>query len=574
MLFAQRRELHRAVAEWYERTYVEDLSPFYSLLAYHWHMADVILKAVDYLENAGEEALRSYANEEAVDFFGQALSLAEEQRSKSPPLQTQVEEEEEATAQAQISSTPQPSSSITSERRAYWELKLGQAYINWVKFGEGRAHLEQGLAFLGYPLPTTKVGLVAGLIGQILQQTLYRLWPAWYAGRLAAIGTTLLEAARAYEGLTAVYYFANETLLSLYAAFRSLNLAEAAGPSPELARGYTSVGAIIGFIPLHNLAEMYCRRALEASRNIDNYSAQMWVSLGTGMYYAGVGRWAKAQHLFEQVIEIAERLGDRSRWDDGVSNLAILTYFRGEFGHSTKLSDDLYASANRRNDAHNQAWALRSKVYCLLPQGKFAEALTCLETLETLLAQDTHLVDEALRIDLYGLLALVHLRRDEPELALAAADKAINLAAQTSPLSYLSLPGYSGVVETYLSLNPVKDTRAKSNARRACKALQGYARVFPIGQARTYLWRGVSEWLSGRPRRAQKLWAKSRAAAERLAMPYEQGLVYCEIGRCLPLDDPARSEHLTRACEIFTRLEAPYDLEQAQEALALCTTRH
>jgi tetratricopeptide (TPR) repeat protein len=535
-------------------------------------MADVILKAVDYLENAGEEALRNYANEEAVDVFGQALSLADEQRSKSAPLRAQLEEG--ATAQAQISSTPQSASPITSERRACWELKLGQAYINWVKFGEGRAHLEQGLALLGYPLPTTKAGLVASLVGQILQQTLYRLWPARYVGRLSAIGTTLLEGARAYEGLTAVYYFANETMLSLYAAFRSLNLAEAAGPSPELARGYTSVGAIIGFIPLHNLADMYCRRALEASRNIDNYSAQMWVSLGTGMYYAGVGRWTKAQHLFEQVVEIAERLGDRSRWDDGVSNLATLTYFRGEFAHSTKLSDDLYASANRRNDAHNQAWALRSKVYCLLPQGKFAEALTCLETLETLLAQDTHLVDEALRIDLYGLLALVHLRRDEPELALAAADKAINLAAQTSPLSYLSLPGYAGVVETYLSLNPVKDTRAKSNARRASKALQGYARVFPIGQARTYLWRGVSEWLSDRPRRAQKLWAKSLAAAERLAMPYEQGLVHSEIGRRLPLDDPARPEHLTRACEIFTRLEATHDLERAQEALALCTTRH
>jgi hypothetical protein len=169
---------------------------------------------------------------------------------------------------------------------------------------------------------------------------------------------------------------------------------------------------------------------------------------------------------------------------------------------------------------------------------------------------------------------LVHLRRDEPELAQAAADKAITLAAQTSPISYLSLPGYAGVVETCLSLNPVKDTQAKSNARRACKALQGYARVFPVGQARTYLWRGVSEWLSGRPRRAQKLWTKSLAAAERLAMPYEQGLVHYEIGRRLPLDDPARPEHLTHACEIFTRLEATYDLERAQEALALCTTRH
>jgi hypothetical protein len=106
-------------------------------------------------------------------------------------------------------------------------------------------------------LPSGKVNLIAGLVGQVLQQTLNRLWPARYVGHREAESDILLEAARAYEGLTAVYYFANESIHSLYAAFRSLNLAEAAGPSPELARGYASVGVIIGFVPLHGLAEAY-----------------------------------------------------------------------------------------------------------------------------------------------------------------------------------------------------------------------------------------------------------------------------------------------------------------------------
>ncbi len=548
MLFSQRRALHRAVAEWYETSYADDLSPFYSLLAYHWRGAEVTPKALDYLEKAGEQALHNYANEEATEFFSTAIALAKKQENRAE-------------------AAPSSPNEAMQPRLARWEAKLGEAYVNWAKLNEGRAHLERGLALFGKTLPQTKIGLVAGLVNQIWQQLLHRLWPARYVGRQAGRQEVLLEAARAYEGLTAVYYFANETVLTLYAAFRSLNLAEAAGPSPELARGYTSVGAIIGFIPLHRMAELYCRRALEAAHKVDNLSAQTWVFLGTGMYYAGVGRWSKAQHLFGQVIEISERLGDRNRRDDGRGNLAVATYFQGRFAQSARLSDDCYLSAERRGDAHNQAWALRSQVYCLLPQGEFSEALNRLTEIETILSQNPNIVDEALNIDLHGLLALVHLRRNQPDLALTAATKALELIAQTLPSSYLSLPGYAAVAETYLTLWETEQlTFKRSTVRRACcQALRSYARVFPIGRPQAYLWRGLFEWMSGRRYLARKLWAKSLAAAERLAMPYAQGQAHYQIGRHLPLDDPTRTGHLNRAAEIFGSIEAAYDLVKVQQ---------
>jgi tetratricopeptide (TPR) repeat protein len=386
----------------------------------------------------------------------------------------------------------------------------------------------------------------------------------------------LLEASRAYEGLTAVYYFANETLLSLYAAFRSLNLAESAGTSPELARGYTSVGAIIGFVPVHKIAQLYCTRALHAAERVDDFSAKMWVWLGTGMYYSGVGRWAAARDLLNRVIETAERLGDRYRWDDGVGNLAVVTYYQGDFSRSEELSDSVNASAKRRNDTHNQAWAMRSKVYCLLPKGQFEEAQDCLETLQFLLEQETDILDEALRIDLHGLLALVHARLHRSSLAVEAAGKSLELMAQTSPTSYLSLPGYAAAAETYLLLwenqaASVSVKFLKKNARRACKALRRYAHVFPVGQPRAQLWQGQFEWLAGRQRLSRNLWGKSLAAAEKLAMPYDQGLAHYHMGLGLPVQDPRRQEHLARALQIFEQLDATFDLNQTTEALQ-CTT--
>ncbi|MBI3243067.1 MAG: response regulator [Chloroflexi bacterium] len=75
MLFAQRRQLHRAIAEWHEQTYAADLSPHYPLLAHHWAKAEDVAKAVHYLEKAGEQARQQGAYQEALAYFNESLTL-------------------------------------------------------------------------------------------------------------------------------------------------------------------------------------------------------------------------------------------------------------------------------------------------------------------------------------------------------------------------------------------------------------------------------------------------------------------------------------------------------------------
>jgi len=541
MLFAQRRQLHQAVAEWYEQSYTDDLSLFYELLAYHWRQAEIPAKAVAYLEKAGDYALRSHANEEAVAFFSQALALDAE------------------------SETP------TSEaRRAHWALQMGTAYTNLTKYREGRARLEAGLAFLGQQVPTTLPRQVVSLLGQIVRQVRNRLWPSTINRRAAASREMLLEQARAYDRLVEVYYFANDTLLSLYAAFRCLNVAEEAGPSPELARAYAPMGVIMGLIPLHRFAEAYCRRALDMAWETNNFSARTWVALATGSYYAGVGQWAKAHELFGQVMETSNLIGDRRRWDDGASNLAVVHYLQGQLPQSLQLSDDLYQSAGRRNDVALQTWALRSKVYSLLPQGRFDEALTCLDEMQTLLVAEKGVVDETLKMDLPALLSIIYLRQGEPQRAREAGETALTLMAKAQPTSYISFEAYAAVAGMFLTVweeasVPRSASDLRGPAQRACQNLRKFAGVFPIGQPRALLCEGLAQWLAGHPAQARRAWTKSLALAEKMGMPYEQGLAHYELGRHLEAGDPARTEHLARACEIFNRLQATFDLARAQK---------
>ena len=112
MLRAQRRELHRAIAEWYERHHAAELPRFYPLLAYHWSRTGMAAKAVQYQGLAGEQALAGGAYQEAVLFLTAAL-----ERDPPPP--------QDGNAEARF-------------RRARWERQLAEAHLGLGETGEGR----------------------------------------------------------------------------------------------------------------------------------------------------------------------------------------------------------------------------------------------------------------------------------------------------------------------------------------------------------------------------------------------------------------------------------------------------
>ncbi len=535
LLYSQRRILHRAVAQWFERTYSRDLSPVYALLAHHWLAAEEYEKAVNYLEKAGQQALLHYANEEAVRFFSQAIDLYHQQLA---PGRTQTD-------------------------LARWQLDLGRAYINWARLSEGRVHLEKGLALLGFAPPPSTARLVGGLVWQVGGQLLRRWLKPRVLGWRKQEQEAFLRASSAYEGLASAYYFAGDDLRTLYAAFRALNLAEAAGSSAELARSYALVGVILSFVPLHRLADSYCRRALDMASQFGDLPAQAWVALLVAVYYTGVARWLDAAALYEEVMQIADSLGDHSRWHDAVGNLAALYYFRGQFQEAFQSYNDMLASTLRQQDAHNRAWALRGRVHCLLVQNQLDEAASDLETIQTILADHPEIVDEPLNVDLLALRGLTAWRQGQPEPARQAALQAVRQAKSLSPNSYLSLPGYEAMVETLHALCQ-HGIPCRSERRQALKALRSFARVFPIGQPYYLLWQGNIAWDEGHPATARRKWAAALAHARKLDMSYVEAVIHYHIGRRLPTGE-TRLSHLERAEAGFARLQARYGLSLVRE---------
>ncbi|MBW4024527.1 MAG: AAA family ATPase [Proteobacteria bacterium] len=67
MLYAQRRQLHRAIADWYERVFVDDRSRLYVLLAHHLEAAGEAEQAASYLLLEAERLFRAGLVRQSVE---------------------------------------------------------------------------------------------------------------------------------------------------------------------------------------------------------------------------------------------------------------------------------------------------------------------------------------------------------------------------------------------------------------------------------------------------------------------------------------------------------------------------
>jgi DNA-binding winged helix-turn-helix (wHTH) protein/tetratricopeptide (TPR) repeat protein len=73
----RRMQLHRATGEWLERGYGEKSRFIAAELAMHFEQGRQLSKAIAYLRSAAENAVRRYANREAIGYFTHALRLSE-----------------------------------------------------------------------------------------------------------------------------------------------------------------------------------------------------------------------------------------------------------------------------------------------------------------------------------------------------------------------------------------------------------------------------------------------------------------------------------------------------------------
>jgi class 3 adenylate cyclase len=538
MSFGQRRRLHRALAERYEAPDFPERVPS-PQLAHHWRRADEPLRAICYLARAGEEALRAGAYAEAAVFLADAL---------------------------QILDGAEPGAS--DEARALWERQLGEAYHGMGRLIESRELLERSVARLGFPWPRDRAAQLADLAGELVRQAANMLLrarqlPHAHPGAAA-------EAARAYALLAQLAYYDGQMLASTFAALRGLNLAERAGPSPELARAYASAHLAAGFLP--PLAAAYRGRAQAVARRLRHLPTEAWVAEAQGLHDAGQARWRRAQGALGLALAIGERLGDQRRCAEALAGRSLVYAHRGAFGLALAGCEELQVLGLRTGDLQVRTWGLIGAAENLLALGEGAPAEQLLGEAETLLTANFNGA-RAEEVWAYALMGRAALRRGAHELARAVTGAAAGLLGPVPPATLYALGGYSAVAEVYLGLLEARFYAGSSGRRaveeaaaRACRGLARFALIFPVARPGALIWEGLRLQLGGSPGRARRRWLHAVALAAQLGMPYDEARARYQLGR--HAGGGERREQLERAGAIFERLGCAHDLAATRRLLA------
>ncbi len=517
LTFSQRRRLHQRVAEWIEREKPDEDA----LLARHWSEAEVPERALHYLDRAGGEAIRRFANREAAGFLMRAITLAR-------------------------------SSGATVDRltQGRWHRQLGEARFHLGRLPECRRDLTEGARLLGWPVPGGALALPVAIGRQFAR----RVWPRPPRPCEPGQREGLIEALHCYQLLGEVAYFTNDLATCGFCIFHGANLAESLGPSPALARLYGGIAVLAGMASEH-LGEAYLRRATRAVEACDHPLTTAYSGIVTAIYLGGFGACRRLQPPLRTGCEIFRRYGDGRRLEESLIHLIYTHLHCGDYAACARLLEEMGTSAESRDDTQTRGWVRLLRALVALPTDGPHAAIE-------ILGGDYETGLDALTVTaMHATAGIARWRLGDAERARRHALAAFARNEQQPPKSYVMLLYIGWVAEVFLELvqhAPAESPRRRSDAdlaRRACAALRRFARFFPVARARAALCDGRWQAIRGRRAAAKRCWWRALEAAERFELLPEQAMAHGFLGQW---GDEA---HRTAAAAIWERLGARAELD-------------
>lgn len=544
LLYAQRRGLHRAVAEWIEREERDALASHYAVLARHWDLAGEPPRTLLYLDLAGDQAAASFANEEVISLLSRAQKLAAEHAGTLP------------------------AEAVRADRLAKWSRRIADARIGIGAIDEGYRDMRQALRLLGRPEPRP-LWMALALFGHMAVQIGHR---AFGAGLLARRGDSAaaLESAWIYHSLVHPYFIRGDWLGGLYANWYMANVAERYQHDPRskglLSRGFTNLGgAWLNIVHVRGIGDWYLHSARSRARTEGDLSALGWTYQVEGMVRIFNASLHEAREPLEEARRIYRELGDARLWEETTYSLATWHQLSGDLATSFRIAAEQLASARSRDDAESQLLALNHQALLHVLMGAYSDALSLLAEADRLLGREGNLPE---RVFTGGVRALALARAGEAATCAKTVGALGPLLSQLG-ISNIAIEGFSALAEAAAELGDMGNVEPAigSIGRHAARLFSRNATALSrIHRARAQLqWGRLARGAGQRPR-ARRHWRRALALAERAGLPYESACARLELALLQEAKGTDRVP-LAQARDAFARMGTAHELARLDRAL-------
>jgi two-component system sensor kinase len=569
-----RLKLHGDIARFLESEAGADASRIYEIALHHLRGDDPD-KAHHYALLAGRASKSAHANQEAIHFFSEALRLL-------PPghdeLQASIREDlADSCALAgryeEAERNYQQLLDTTRDRdhQARLEGKIGDMHFRRGANESAIEHMENALAWLGFPSPRTRLGTWLSIARGGVRQLLHSVIPLRFLEvDDAAFRGRAKSAVRIFNNLAYAYYFLDQAS-TLDTHLRQLNLCEHLGPSPELAHTYSSHGIVCSMVPLFRRALRYQNRGLEMRKNLDDTwgIGQSYGFLGVLHYY--LTDFNQAIEYLRQSIGILESAGDQWEIEAAYSHLGFCYLQVGKVEAAEKVSRTLLKLSTEINDLKFIAVAKTSLAECDLIRGNLERAI---QTIDEALSLEVDNFTTAMAQRVKGQILLRMNRRDDATRVIEdsiAIIRRFNLRNEYLVANHVALAhAHLSDVERILAMGHAARRRFLRRTWKCLKKGLRLARRFQNHLGYALRVEGVYHRLSGATRLADRAFERSEKLLVQQGKIYELGKTVLEAASWKLREGGVKdADEFQKAIDIFRKVGARLDIEMARKYLGL-----
>lgn len=528
LVSGQRREIHRRVAQWLEETHADDRSVVYPLLAHHWSGARDLPKTVEYLEHAGDSALRVGSFMEAAGFFERALELHDGYPDEVAAVSTPVQ-------------------------RVRWVRKLARSRLDQGRHAEGDVLVRRGMAELGLPVPTKDGAWGRVLMSQLLRQSFRRWFPTVFGRRPKQVDERLAEASellRAYA--EAVYWLVDSPVVFPAVALWCLNLRERSG-SPLCRTDLSNVGLVLGGFGMQGAASAYFARARAMEGSETDFLDRFLGFVGEALHHGMATRWAAAAPAFEGMNAVASEIGNEQLRARCGQTEGFMRLYQGRIAEAEGMFGGSITWAMRWGYMRDEFNARVLEATRLLERGSIDAANAQVTRARTLWVGKDLSQDAKVWFGMLG--AAVARGRGDVEGALAGAEQAVAAVGANPKFELTYVLSFSRLGQVLLDLVE----RSEGDSVRVQAALKGVLAVlakqnkaFGLAKPGFAVLQGRKARLEGNVGKARKLLRKALELATSGQMYLDEALARIELAKLEGTPDAEVAEHQERARELLT----------------------
>jgi len=433
--------LHEDVGSALEDLYAERATDIAVPLSYHFLEAGLEERALPYLIEAGDQAWRAYANQQAADYYSRALVIIDEMQDETPA--------------EGIMELQQMQFDVLGRREEVYD-RLGRR-------DEQVADLEWMLA-------------LAGQLGERQQATVYNRQSHYFwaisnydqAVEAASRALPLLQAAgdrlgegEARRNLGRAARGTGDYVTAFGHFQAAAELFDAAGAKQQEADALIQIGTLHSHLGQWQAALHHLQDALEISREVGGKWEQAFALDNIGIVYACEGDYSQALRYSQEALTLAEAMGSQFRALHNLINLGLITAYLGDYDQAvTSVEQALRISRTIQNQS-GEASALINLGTFHQAVGRYEEALSHLEAALDLARQ---IKNVSLIAECHYVLAATFQQRGRPgdsERAIEHARLAIATAEQAG-LDHFLVLGHSWLALGYLAQGEVAEALTAS----------------------------------------------------------------------------------------------------------------